>query len=115
MAISTAAAKAKGRELQKKARDMFLRLHPTLTSADVVSCPMGSSGADIQLSTEAQRLIAFDVECKRRAKIALVYEALIQARRSNDRTPLLVMQADRKRPLAVMYLDDFEALLSKLS
>jgi len=112
MAISTASAKAKGRIFQQKVRDAFLRLHPTLTLDDVRSCPMGSGGADLQLSAEAKRLIPFDIECKKRAKIALLYEALIQARRDNLRAPLAVVEADRKRPLAVMYLDDFMALLA---
>lgn len=112
MAISVAAQKAKGRLLQQKVRDAFLRLHPTLTLDDVRSCPMGSGGADLQLSAEAKRLIGYDVECKKRAKIALLYDTLIQARRDNHRTPLAVVEADRKRPLAVMYLDDFMALLA---
>lgn len=115
MAISTASLKAKGRKLQQKVRDALLRLHPTLTPDDVRSCPMGSSGADLQLSSEAQRLIPFDIECKKRARIGLVYDALIQARRSNTRTPLAVVEADRKRPLAVLYLDDFMDLLAKIA
>lgn len=112
MAISTASRKAKGRLLQQKVRDALLRLHPSLTQDDIRSCPMGSVGADLQLSPNAKRLIRFDIECKKRAKIALLYEAMIQARRDNLRTPLVVVEADRKRPLAVMYLDDFMALLA---
>ena len=54
MAISTSAAKAKGRNLQKKVRDAVLEKYPMVTEDDVRSCPMGSNGEDIQLSTAAK-------------------------------------------------------------
>lgn len=107
MAITTAAAKAKGRNLQKIVRDYLLALYPTLTEDDVRSCPMGSNGADLQLSSAAKSAIPFDIECKARAKIALVYDALEQAKQDADRIPLAVIKADRKRPLAVMDLELF--------
>lgn len=113
MPISTASAKAKGRKLQQHVRDRFLDLHPTLTEDDVVSCPMGSNGADIKLSQAAKALIQFDIECKARAKIALVYDALDQAKRDDARTPLAIIRADRKKPLAVIDLDDFMSLIAK--
>ncbi|MDH7971053.1 hypothetical protein QH494_02570 [Sphingomonas sp. AR_OL41] len=112
MAITTASAKAKGRNLQKSVVSSLLERHPTLTADDVVSCPMGSNGADIKLSQAAKAAIPFDFECKARAKIAMVYEALDQARRSPDRIPLAVIKADRKRPLAVIDLETFLSLIS---
>lgn len=111
MAISTAAAKAKGRALQKKVRDAVLAAYPTLTEDDVRSCPMGSQGEDIQLSTAAKAAFPFSVECKARAKIAMVYEALAQARSQNDLTPVAVIKADRKDALVVLSLDDFMKLI----
>lgn len=109
--ISTSAAKAKGRKLQQKVRDAVLAKYPTLTEDDVRSCPMGSNGEDIQLSTAAKAAFPFSVEAKARAKIALVYDALDQARSQNDLTPLAVIKADRKEALVVLTLDDFMALL----
>lgn len=111
MAISTAAAKAKGRNLQKKVRDAVLKAHPHLTEDDVRSCPMGSNGEDIQLSTAAKAAFPFSVECKARAKIALVYDALEQARSQNSLTPLAVIKADRKDALVVLTLEDFMRLI----
>lgn len=111
MAISTAAAKAKGRNLQKLVRDAVLTAHPHLTLDDVRSCPMGSQGEDIQLSTAAKAAFPFSVECKARAKIALVYEALAQAKSQNDLTPVAVIKADRKDALVVLSLEDFMRLL----
>lgn len=112
MAISTTAAKAKGRNLQKKVRDALLAKYPELTEDDVRSCPMGSNGEDIQLSTAAKAAFPYSVECKARAKIAIVYDALEQARSQNDLTPLAVIKADRKEALVVLTLDDFMRLIS---
>lgn len=111
MAISTSSAKAKGRNLQKTVRDAVLAQYPDLTEDDVRSCPMGSNGEDIQLSTAAKAAFPFSVECKARAKIALVYDALAQAQSQNDLTPVAVIKADRKKPLVVLSLNDFMALL----
>ena len=111
--MKTASAKAKGRKLQQLVRDTLLELHPHLTDDDIRSCPMGSNGADIQLSQAAKAEIPFDIECKARAKIALVYDALEQAKRDNTRTPLAVIKADRRNALVVIDLQDFVQLLKK--
>lgn len=110
MAISTSSAKAKGRNLQKKVRDEILARYPDLTEDDVRSCPMGSQGEDIQLSSAGKVAFPYSVECKARAKIALVYDALAQAKSQNDLTPLAVIKADRKEALVVLSLTDFMAL-----
>ena len=110
MAIKTSSAKAKGRNLQKKVRDAVLAKYPDLTEDDVRSCPMGSNGEDIQLSSAAKQAFPYSIECKARAKIALVYDALEQARSQNDLTPVAVIKADRKEPLVVLTLEAFMAL-----
>lgn len=111
--ISTSAAKAKGRKLQQTVRDAVLSLFPHLTPDDVRSCPMGSNGTDLMLSPAAQGSFPFAVECKARAKVGLIYEALDQAKASdkNGLTPVAVIKADRKAPLVVMTMDDFFKLL----
>lgn len=109
--ISTSAAKAKGRKLQQTVRDAIVAKYPNLTPDDVRSTPMGSNGEDIQLSTAAKAQFPFSVEAKARAKIALVYDALEQAKSQNDLTPLAVIKADRKSPLVVMTMEDFFKLL----
>jgi hypothetical protein len=112
MAISTVSDKAKGRKLQQHVRDLILRCFSNLSANDVVSCPMGSTGMDIWLSQAAQDAFPFSVECKARKGIALIYDALEQANRSSDLIPVAVVKADRKRPLAVMDLDVFMALVA---
>ncbi len=112
MAITTQSAKAKGRKLQQTVCAAILDAHPSLSPDDVVSCPMGSQGMDVKLSSAAQEAFPFSVECKARAKIALVYDALSQADRRNGLTPVAVIKADRRQPLAVIALDDFMKLVA---
>ena len=111
MAISTSAAKAKGRKLQQTVRDAVLAQFPDLTEDDVRSCPMGSNGEDIQLSSAAKKAFPYSVECKARKGIALVYDAVAQAKSQNDLTPVAVIKADRRKPLVVMELDDWMKLI----
>lgn len=111
MPIKPSSAKAKGRALQQRVRDAILDTFPDLSEYDVVSCPMGSNGADIQLSQAARERFPFSVECKARKSVALLYEALHQAERLDGLTPMVVMKADRKRPLVVLDFETFMALV----
>lgn len=109
--MTTASNKAKARALQQRVRDFLLALYPELAPSDVVSCPMGSSGVDVQLSAAARRLIPFDIECKARQSIA-IYRWLEQ--RKGDKHPMLVLKADRKEPLVVLFEADFIDLLRRV-
>ncbi|KQS01513.1 hypothetical protein ASG11_17825 [Sphingomonas sp. Leaf357] len=109
--MKVSSAKAKGRKLQQAVRDTILDAFPDLEPDDCRSCAMGSNGEDIQLSPAAARAFPFSVECKARAGIALVYDALGQAKTHSKRTPIAVIKADRKRPLVVIDLDDFMKLV----
>lgn len=115
MPIKTSSAKAKARRLQQQVRDAILEAHPELETDDVRSCPMGSNGTDIQLSPAAAMAFPFSVECKARASVALLYDALMQAEGQNAHTPLLVLKADRKDALAVLKFSDFMKLLDKVA
>jgi Holliday junction resolvase len=103
-------AKAKGRNLQKWARDKILSL-TDLTPDDVRSTGMGQQGADVQLSTAAQKKFPFAIECKNRAK-QQVYTDYTQAVQHSEGTkliPLLVLKQNKCKPLAVV---DAEWLLT---
>ena len=114
MAIKTSSAKAKGRALQQSMRDAILAKFEHLTSDDVRSTSMGAPGSDILLSSAAKKAFPFEVECKARKGIALIYDALAQAASQHDGetlTNIAVVKADRKRPLVVIDLEDFLKLL----
>lgn len=110
--ISIAAAKAKGRKLQQWVAEKIYDRYPELERGDVKSCPMGSGGVDVILSPAAKRLHPYSYECKARANgFSALYDALDQAERGDGLTPVMVAKQDRKRPLVVLYADDFFKLV----
>ena len=114
MPIKTSSAKAKGRRLQQLVRDKILEIFPKLTSDDVRSTSMGATGEDILLSSAARKLFPYSVECKSRKKIA-VYSDYDQAQNNcpDGAEPLVIMKANRRKPLAVVDADYFFKLLRK--
>lgn len=68
MAISTAAAKGKGRKFQNHVRDAILKRFEWLEEGDVGSCSMGSSGEDIPMSPLARKTLPVSIECKKTRK-----------------------------------------------
>lgn len=107
-------AKEKGRRLQKKVRDKILEAFPSLEEDDVRSTAMGQGGEDIQLSPAARRLFPYSVECKNKASWA-VYTPYDQAVANcpSGSEPILVIQANRKKPLVILDLDYFMSICSK--
>ena len=108
--ISTASRKSKGRALQQKVRDAILEAFPTLEPDDCKSTAMGQGGEDVQLSPAARKLFPYSTECKRHKAFA-IYGPYEQAyTNSKGIQPLLVIQGDRKKPLAVLDFEHFMEL-----
>ena len=108
--ISTASRKAKGRNLQKLVRDSILESFPNLEEDDVKSTAMGQGGEDVQLSPAARKLFPYSAECKRHKSFA-VYGPYEQAQHNaKGLEPLLVIQGDRKKPLAIIDFKHFMEL-----
>lgn len=114
MPIKTSSAKAKGRNLQKWVRDLILSTFQDLESDDVKSTSMGASGEDVQLSPAARRKFPYSVECKAHKSFA-IYSILEQAKTNcpTNADPLVIIKADRQRPLAVVDAEHFFTLLGK--
>jgi hypothetical protein len=108
MAIKPSSAKAKGRRLQQWVRDQIIAAFPKLTVSDVWSTSMGANGEDVKLSTAARKLFGYSVECKALKAIA-VYKAMDQATDNCPKgaEPLVVLKADRRRPLVLMDAEHF--------
>jgi hypothetical protein len=106
--MKTASVKAKGRSLQQTVRDKILDAFPRLEKDDVVSTSMGAGGEDIKLSPAARRSFPFSVEAKSRATISTYkwYDQAV-ANAGSGVEPLLVIKANRRKPLVVMDLDAF--------
>jgi hypothetical protein len=74
---------------------------------------MGQQGEDVQLSPAARKLLPVTIECKARKNIA-VYSYYDQASENapTGMEPLVIIKADRKKPLAVV---DAEFFLRKMA
>ena len=102
-------SKAKGRLLQQYVRDKILDMFPFLVKdTDVRSAIMGEQGEDIKLSPKARAILPVSIECKSLAKIA-VYSHYEQAMKNAPKgvEPLVVLKANRKKPLVLMDLDHY--------
>lgn len=109
--MKIASAKAKGRGLQQKVAAKLLAAFPFLHPDDIKSTPMSSSGEDVQLSPAARLALGVQIECKKFASFA-VYTHYDQCVKTGPHHPLVVIEADRRKPLAVVDLDYFIGLLA---
>jgi len=105
-------AKAKGRNLQQWVQEKLLQNFTQLSEKDVRSTSMGSQGEDIQLSGAAHRLFPFYVECKSRASIS-IYPFYEQSKTNEE--VLLIVKANRKKPLAVIDAESFIKIIKELN
>ena len=110
--MKTASAKQKGRTLQQWIQRKILELNTSLTENDVRSTPMGTQGEDVQLSEAARSLVPFHIEAKNRAKIA-IYSFYEQPKTNED--VLLIVKANRKKPLAVLDAELFFKIIRGLN
>jgi hypothetical protein len=109
------AAKAKGRRLEASVVEAILSVFPDLTDEDVTRVAASCGGEDIVFSKRAQAKLGLSVECKARKGIA-VYAWHEQCRKNaGGRTPVTVIKADRKKPLALVDLDTLLALIARVS
>lgn len=104
--MKVSSAKAKGRGLQQRVVAKLLAAFPHLGEGDIRSTPMSSGGEDVQLSPAARAVIPHNIECKKHAKHA-VYTFYDQATAGKKHEPLVVIEADRRKPLAIVDLDYF--------
>lgn len=108
----TKSSKAKGRTGQQEIRDKMYETFPDLEEGDIKSTTMGDSGADIQFSPAARRLMPISVEVKRRkGGMKTQYDWLEQARNHCDDPPVVFFRADRKRWLVIVELEHYMELL----
>ena len=111
--MKTSSAKAKGRRLQQKVRDLLLETFTELEPDDIRSTSMGVSGEDLQLSPAARKLIPFAIECKIQEKLN-VWDSLKQAEEnSGDYSPVLIFKRNRSKTYAVINIEKFIELINE--
>ena len=108
----TKSAKAKGRLGQQEVRDRLLQNFPDLHPDDIKSTVMGDTGADIQLSPAARKLIPLSIEVKRRKDgLKTAYTYVEQAVKHGDGEPVVFFRADRKPWLVMIGMEHYMDLI----
>ena len=104
--MKTSSAKAKGRNLQKKVRELlieYLKIDPE----DIESRSMGAGGEDLIMARAAREKFPYSIECKNVEKLN-VWEAYKQAsENSKDYEPLVVMKKNNHKTLVVLDAESF--------
>ena len=113
--MKTRSAKAKGRRLQNKIRDLLLEEFKDLEPDDIRTAIMGETGEDIKLSPAARRKIPYSFECKNQEAIN-IWSSLQQAEEnSGDYDPVLIFKRNRSKTYVTLELEDFLKLINDRS
>ena len=104
--MKTSSAKAKGRNLQKKIRELLIE-HLNIDPEDTESRSMGAGGEDLIMARAARIAFPYSIECKNVEKLN-VWEAYKQAKEnSKDYEPLVVMKKNNHKALVVLDAEHF--------
>ena len=110
--MKTRSAKAKGRRLQNKIRDLLLEEFKELEPDDIRTAIMGETGEDIKLSPAARRKIPYSFECKNQEKLN-IWESLKQAgENSGAYPPILIFKRNRSKTYVTLDLEEFLKLIN---
>lgn len=106
--ISVAARKQKGRSFQQQLMMALLAKFPQLEPDDISSRSMGAGGEDLLLSPAARKLIPYSFECKSLARfVGHTYLEQAVSNCPKNATPVAVVKANHKKPVVIMYLDEW--------
>ena len=104
--MKTSSAKAKGRNLQKRVRELLIEkldIHPE----DIESRSMGASGEDLIMARAARGKFPYSIECKNQEKVN-VWSAYEQASDNSGKyEPIAVIKKNNSKPLVVIDLEAF--------
>ena len=113
--MKTRSAKAKGRRLQNKIRDLLLEEFNELEPDDIRVAIMGETGEDIKLSPAARKQIPYSFECKNQEKLN-IWSSLEQAEEnSGDYPPVLIFKRNRSKTYVTIELEEFMKLIDDRS
>jgi hypothetical protein len=111
--MKTRSAKAKGRRLQNKIRDLLLEEFNELEPDDIRVAIMGETGEDIKLSPAARKQIPYSFECKNQEKLN-IWSSLEQAEEnSGDYPPILIFKRNRSKTYVTVELEEFLKFIKK--
>ena len=106
--MKPSSAKAKGRTFQQQLMRLLLAKFSQLEPDDISSRSMGASGEDLLLSPAARKLIPYSFECKSLARfVGHNYIEQAVTNTPTGSTPVVVVKANHKKPVVIMYLDEW--------
>ena len=107
--MKTSSAKAKGRNLQKKVRELLIE-HLGIDPEDIESRSMGAGGEDLIMARAAREKFPYSIECKNVEKLN-VWDAYDQASSNKGNyEPIVVMRKNNKKALVVIDAEYFVKL-----
>ena len=110
--MKPSSAKAKGRSFQQQLMKQLLAKFPQLEPDDISSRSMGASGEDLLLSPAARKLIPYSFECKSLARfVGHNYIEQAVPNTPAGSTPVAVVKANHKKPVVIMFLEDWLSTL----
>ena len=110
--MKTSSAKAKGRNLQKKVRELLIE-HLGVDPEEIESRSMGAGGEDLIMAKAARNLFPYSIECKNQEALN-IWAAYKQAEENcKGYEPLAVIKRNHHKPLAVLDLETFILLNRK--
>ena len=107
--MKPSSAKAKGRLLQQKFRNMLVDILG-LDEDDLESRPMGSAGEDIIMGKQSRNKFPYSIECKNQEKLN-IWSAYDQASKNcKGYEPLVVLKRNRSKVLVLLDAEHFVKL-----
>ena len=110
--MKTSSAKAKGRNLQKKVRELLIE-HLGVDPEDIESRSMGAGGEDLIMAKAARNLFPYSIECKNQEAVNVWKSYEQAAENSGKYEPVVVIKRNKSKPLVVIDAEYFVSLFDK--
>lgn len=112
--MKTSSAKAKGRRLTQRVKELLLKHSPALSEDDILVVPSNVSGEDLILSPKAREIFPVTIECKNQEKLN-IWSAIDQAeKRRTEFLPVVVFSRNRSKTYIVAEIEKTLNLLFPL-
>ena len=114
--MKTSSAKAKGRRLASKVKDMLLEYaQDELKPDDLIITASGDTGEDLKMSPKARSIYPLSIECKNQEKLN-IWSAIEQAKSHNRgvidfRVPVVCFSKNNQNVYITLELEGFLKLV----
>lgn len=109
--VRTSSAKAKGRRLCARIKQLIHDAFPQLEGDDIRVTPSGVNGPDLQLSPRAKFFFPYDIEAKNTERLN-IWQAIEQSKEHGEK-PIVVFSRNRSKTYVVLEIEEFMTLVQK--